>query len=123
MMPMSMDTKAMKGSRAKKRIPTINVMPVGKSGPMAQFIKEDIYVSAVTGEQVSPAMPQRRVPPQSMMTRASSSSGQLVLKPFTGVRPVSLGHGVHHKDGGKAAGRYPEPRVQGREVRRREDYV
>lgn len=41
------------GIYPKKRIPTVNVMPVGKSGPMAKFITEDIYVSAVGPDQVS----------------------------------------------------------------------
>ena len=31
----------------------VNVMPVGKSGPLANFITEDIYVSAVTSKQIS----------------------------------------------------------------------
>lgn len=41
------------GIYPKKGIPTVNVMPVGKAGPMAQYIVPEIYVSAVTSEQVS----------------------------------------------------------------------
>ena len=43
------------GVYPRKRIPTVNLTPVGQVGPLADFIKEDIYVSGVKPDNISMA--------------------------------------------------------------------
>lgn len=42
------------GIYPKKKIKTINVLPTGKSGPLADFITPELYVSAVDVDQITP---------------------------------------------------------------------
>lgn len=50
------------GVYPRKRIPTINLTPVGQSGPLAQFITEDIYVSDVTANTIKYVDPGETLP-------------------------------------------------------------
>ncbi|WP_240205726.1 PTS glucitol/sorbitol transporter subunit IIB [Vibrio sp. CyArs1] len=87
------------GLYPKKGIPTLNIHATGQSGPLAQFIKADIYASSVTpqcielveGESNSHAEPvsQSETPPQyDTSQKLSAQSDGLIAKVGVGMGSV-----------------------------------
>lgn len=62
------------GVYPKKKIYTVNVMPVGKSGPLAQFITEELYVSAVTEKDIRYADEQQESPQEAKAAEEKTES-------------------------------------------------
>lgn len=79
------------GIYPKKGIPTINILPTGKSGPLARYITEDLYVSDVTSDCIRPVgEPEPEIPD-------SSGSGRLFRLRSDLLSVIGKGCGLFYK--------------------------
>jgi PTS system glucitol/sorbitol-specific IIC component len=72
------------GVYPRKRIPTINLTPVGQSGPLAQFITEDVYVSGVLPENLSVVEGEAGEPAPAGQAGGPASPGDALVMPAAG---------------------------------------
>lgn len=75
------------GVYPRKRIPTVNITPVGQAGPLAQFITEDIYVSGVREQDV--VLADGSEPVTGTARSAPTASAAPISAPAASVSPVS----------------------------------
>lgn len=81
------------GVYPRKRIPTINLRPVGQSGPLAQFITQDIYVSGVQLDCLS------RVDGAKLPVEVRTTSLRACAAGVNAAPEPDSPRGVKHRDG------------------------
>jgi glucitol/sorbitol PTS system EIIB component len=80
------------GVYPKKRIPTVDVYPGEPGGPLAQYITDDIFVSAVTPKEVTSAN-SSDVPVAAPVAAASSADDAAAAKAAARARVAAQGTG------------------------------
>ncbi|MBN6063634.1 PTS glucitol/sorbitol transporter subunit IIB [Aggregatibacter actinomycetemcomitans] len=77
------------GLYPKRRIPTINIHATGKSGPLAEFIVEDIYVSAVKENNIKLIDSDAPVAEQAATSEQAAPATQSAVKDYDSSKKIT----------------------------------